>query len=429
MSKKVLIISPFFAPSNAADMQRIRMSLPFFKNFGWDAEVVTVDPWYSDMVKDDLLMQSIPADAKVHMVKAFDKQWTSRLGFGALALRSLWFYKKAVNRLLSANKFDLIYFSTTQFPVCILGSYWKKKFNIPYVIDMQDPWHSEYYRDKPKHQQPPKYWFSYRLNKYLEPIAMKRVSGLIAVSNKYIIDLKNRYTEIKNIPSAVIPFGAFSRDMEIAKQNHPLFKKLLHPGYTNVVYVGRGGADMHKAISTLFGAIKTGMVNDPEIFNTLKFYFIGTSYATAGTGKETIMPLAKEFGIENNVIELTDRISFYHTLATLQDADALFIPGSDDPGYSASKIYTYILSGKPLLTIFNSKSPAMSVLKDYGVKFVYTYDSTEDVNVKVVGFLKYVSSGPSVIQKYNEEAIDKYSAENMTRQQCLLFDKITTNNI
>jgi len=421
MSKKVLIISPYFAPSNAADMQRIRMSLPYFKNFGWDAEVVTVDPRYSEMVKDELLMQSIPGDIKIHQVKAFDKKWTSKLGLGSLALRSLWFYKKAVNRLLSSNKFDLIYFSTTAFPVCILGSYWKKKFNIPYVIDMQDPWHSEYYRDKPKDQQPPKYWFSYRLNKYLEPIAMKRVDGLIAVSNKYIIDLKSRYNEIKDIPSAVIPFGTFSPDMEIALQNQSRFKNLLDPGYTNIVYIGRGGADMHKAISVLFDAIKTGMINEPGIFKTLRLYFIGTSYAPAGTGKETIMPLAKEFGIENNVIELTDRISFYHSLAIIQNADALFIPGSDDPGYSASKIYPYLLTRKPLIAIFNQNSNVVNMIKECtsGVNLHAFPDDVADAKPLYATLRDW---GIKLLKPITlTDGFGHYNAENLTRLQCDLF--------
>src|ERR1700744_6566545 len=133
-------------------MQRIRMSLPWFNQFGWEAEVVTVDPKYSAMPKDDLLMQAVPEGLVIHYVKAFDKSWTSNLGFGSIALRSLWFYRKKVNQLLKTSHFDLVYFSTTQFPVCILGAYWKKRFGIPYFIDMQDPWHSDYYRDKPKEE-------------------------------------------------------------------------------------------------------------------------------------------------------------------------------------------------------------------------------------------------------------------------------------
>ncbi len=173
-------------------MQRVRMSLPYFKRLGWQPEVVTVDPSQSHMAKDEVLLRTIPGDVLVHQVSAFPVRWTSKLGLGSLALRSLWYYKRKVNRLLQNTQFDLIYFSTTQFPVCVLGAYWKRKFGVPYVIDMQDPWHTEYYEDKPKHGRPPKYWFSYRLNKWLEPIAMKDCDGLISVSQRYIDDLLAR---------------------------------------------------------------------------------------------------------------------------------------------------------------------------------------------------------------------------------------------
>ena len=121
--KKVLIISPYFAPSNAADMQRIRMSLPYFKQFNWAADLVVVDDKYSEMIKDELLLQSIPSDVNIYKVDALSKKITSKVGLGSLALRSMWYYLKTVNRLLKATKYDLIYFSTTQFPVTILGSY------------------------------------------------------------------------------------------------------------------------------------------------------------------------------------------------------------------------------------------------------------------------------------------------------------------
>jgi len=425
MNKKVLIISPYFPPSNAADMQRIRMSLPYFKNFGWNAEVVAVDPQYSDMAKDDLLLQSVPNDIKIHYVKALNKKWTSKLGLGSISLRSLWYYKKKADRLLRAGKFDLIYFSTTQFPVCILGNHWKKKFNIPYVIDMQDPWHSEYYRDKPKDQRPPKYWFSYRLNKYLEPKAMKHAGGLIAVSEHYIKDLKNRYPVIKNIPEATIPFGAFEPDLKIAESNKHLFENLLNPDYTNLVYVGRGGADMHQGVAVLFRALEHARQANKDLFRKLKIHFIGTSYAPKGQGKPTILPLAKLYDVDDMVFEITDRISYYHTLNTLKQADALFVPGSDDPKYTASKLYPYLATQKPLLAIFNSGSPALNVLREYGARFAYEYDSDESVVEKVTGFLTSLLNGSLVNPIYHPEAIKKYSAENMSKRQCYLFEQVT----
>lgn len=421
--KKILIISPYFPPVNAADMQRIRMSLPYFKQYAWDAEVVTVDPKYSDLLRDELLMQSIPGDTKIHYVKALNKKWTSKIGLGSISLRSLWFYRRKVNQLLKAQKFDLIYFSTTQFPVCILGTYWKNRFKIPYVIDMQDPWHSDYYQNKPKAQKPPKYWFSYRLNRYLEQIAMKHVDGLISVSGDYIKTLKTRYPQISDIPSSVITFGAFQRDFDIARNNQHLFKPLLQKDSINVVYVGRGGNDMHHAIKPLFKALKNGMESDPLRFEKIRLYFIGTSYAASGQGKPTISPLAEQNGIEDNVIEVTDRISFYHTLLTLQNADALFIPGSDDPKYTASKIYPYLSTHKNMLVILNNNSPAIQILREYNVKHLYNYDEPSLI-LKIDGFLTEMLDKRPPEMHYNIDAIDKYSAKNMTRLQCTLFNKV-----
>jgi glycosyltransferase involved in cell wall biosynthesis len=400
------------------------MSLPYFADYGWDAEIATVDEKYSDLAKDELLLQSVPPTIKIHKVKAFNKSWTSKLGLGSIALRSLWYYRKKVNQLLKTGKFDLVYFSTTQFPVCILGAYWKAKFNVPYIIDMQDPWHTDYYQYKPKHQRPNKYWLSYPLNKFLEPIAMKKVDGLISVSESYIHDLKKRYPEIKNIPAATITFGAFEPDMKIAIGNQSKFANLLNPAYKSIVYIGRGGSDLHKAITPFFEVLASGIKNEQTLYSKLKIYFIGTSYAAQGQGILSIIPLAKQYNLENSVIEITDRISYYHTLATLLKADGLFIPGSDDPAYTASKIYPYLLTNKPLLAIFNSLSPAINILQEYGVAHTYSYDKTADINAKISAYLQEIMNGSTKAITYHADAIKKYDAENMTLQQCSLFNRV-----
>jgi hypothetical protein len=410
-------------------MQRVRMSLPYFAAFGWDAEVVVVNEAYSEILKDDLLLQSVPGNISIHKVKALNKKWTSKFGLGSLALRSMWYYRKKVNSLLRKQKFDLIYFSTTQFPICILGSYWKKRFGIPYVIDMQDPWHSDYYCDKPKEQQPAKYWFSYRLNKYLEPIAMQNVDGLISVSENYITVLKERYPQINNIPQAVITFGAYKPDLRIAADNQQNFTPLLDTAFKNTVYIGRGGADMHKAVAILFKTLKRCLDTAPALFSKVRFYFIGTSYAPAAQGVPTIFPLAKQYGVENNVIEITNRISYYHTLLTLQQADALFIPGSDDPNYTASKIYPYLLIQKPLLAIFNEQSSVVTILDQCtrNATVLTTTDKDDVADSKLYILLTNWANGNlQNIQLTN--AFEDYSARSLTMQQVTIFNKVVQKN-
>jgi hypothetical protein len=425
----ILIISPYFPPINTPDLHRVRLSLPYFRENGWHAEIVTVDAKYLDNQKDFLLLSTIPEEIKIHYVKVLNKNITSKFGLGSVALRSLWYYRKKVNLLLKEKKFDLIYFSTTQFPVCILGPYWKIKFDIPYVIDMQDPWHSEYYKNKPKKQQPTKYWFSYHLNKILEPIAMNNVGGLISVSKNYIDELKIRYPTIKDIPTAVIIFGASGIDLKIATNAKNTFHALLNTNFKTLVYVGRGGQDMHAAITPLFMSIKMGKQKYPLLFEKLKLYFIGTSYAPEGKMISTIAPLAELYGLKDTVIEMTTRISYFHSLSVLQDADALFIAGSDDPRYTASKIYPYLLTGKPLIAIFHPNSPANVVLKEYGVEHVFDYTQGDELIEPINSFLLKVINNSISNTNYNTYAVEKYSVKNLAIQQCKLFEAVLSHNL
>ena len=412
-------------------MQRIRMSLTFFKNLSWEAEVVTVYEKKSEINQDYLLLESIPSDIKIHQVNAFNKKWTSKLGLGSLALRSFWFYFLKVNSLIKQNNYDLIYFSTTQFPICILGAYWKHKFNIPFVIDMQDPWHSDYYKNKPKSEQPPKYWFSYRLNKYLEPLAMKNVDGLISVSEAYIKTLQHRYPPTLAIPTSTITFGAFEKDFDIANRNTSLLKPAFKrkEGLIHLVYVGRGGNDMQDAIGILFMAFKKGLLEEPELFKKLRFHFIGTSYAANGKGKPSVQPLATDLGISEYVEEQTDRISFYSSIKTLLEADALMVLGSNDKQYTASKIFPYILAKKPLLAIFNPLSSASNIIKECNAGTVINLLEREKGIKEIFSFLLELIRNPFKDNKTNWANFTSFSAENMAMRQCELFDKVIGNRV
>jgi len=428
--KKILLISPNFPPVNTADMQRARMSLPFFDDFGWDVQVVMVDPLYSDSKIDELLLESLPREIKIHKVKAFSKKWTSKIGLGNLGIRSLYYYYVYVNNILRTQKVDLIYFSTTLYPVCILGRFWKYKFGVPYVIDIQDPWHSDYYKNKPKNERPPKYWFSYRLNKYLEPIALKNVDGLIAVSEAYIDELKNRYFELKNIPSRTITFGVLKKDFEIAFDNAHKIK--LHVskvnGFYNLAYIGVVGIVMQKSLNLLFKSFKIGLITSPEVFQLFKMHFIGTSYAPNSDSKKSVIPLALKYGLNSYVFEETSRIGFYEVISNLQSVDGLLVIGTDDSNYTASKLYPYIMINKPLLAVLNPLSSAVTVMKKCNAGDILYFD--EDVEISYNKFKYYLENIINNIKyETNWQEFEKYTAKEMTRRQCELFDKVIESTI
>jgi len=423
--KRVLIISPYFPPVNAADMQRVRMSLPYFKALGWEAEVIMVHENYVDMVKDPLLLETVPPAIIIHKVRALAKKWTGKFGLGSIALRSLWFFRKKGNQLFKHKRFDLIYFSTTQFPICILGPYWKRRFKIPYIIDMQDPWHSDYYQDKPKSEQPKKYWFSYRLNKYLEPKALKDADGLISVSTAYIDSLQERYPKLKEKPASTLTFGAFEPDFDIATQNATDLPIVYEPNdeLKHLVYVGRGGNDMSVSLSLIFRLFAQGLTDAPLLFSQIRMHFIGTSYAPKGKGVRTISPLAAQMGLANYIQEHTDRIGFYESIKHLQNAHGLIIIGSEQTSYTASKLYPYILAKKPLLGIFHQESSAYKILSDCEAGQVIGIAQEFETAYRI--FKSYIEDVIGSKQPLtNWKAFEPFTASYLTEKQTALFEQV-----
>ncbi|MFD2917443.1 glycosyltransferase family protein [Psychroserpens luteus] len=420
--KKVLIVSPHFPPINAADMHRVRQSLPYFEQFGWEPTVLCVDPNYVEMARDELLLESLPEAVKVHMVKAFSTTYTRKLGLGNLGLRAFLQLFKAGNTLLKADAYDLVYFSTTMFASMPLGRLWKKKFKVPFTIDMQDPWRNDYYLTVPKEEQPPKFWFAYNLDKYLERFTMPKVDGLIAVSNGYIEMLKSRYPKIKNIPAKTLTFGAAVKDFEFINSRTIRPSVVLDQNKTNFIYIGRGGHDMAKSLSVIFEAFKNGL-EKYENFKRFKFWFIGTSYAPDGQGEQTIKPIATQFGVGNYVEEITDRKPYFEVLTLLKSADVIVIPGSEDANYTASKLYPNLLAKKPLLCVFHSNSSVVRIVKDLNAGEVVLFDQKLAVDECLEHMEKIVDQLPNAPET-NWEKFQPFTAESMTKVQCDFFNEV-----
>ena len=425
--KKVLIISPHFPPVNAADMHRVRQSLPYFREFGWEPVVVAVDPDYVESSQDPLLLDTLPDDVEVVKVKALNTRYTRRVGLGSLALRSMVAYYREVSRLLKRQRFDLIYFSTTMFPLPALGRLWKRRFGVPYIIDMQDPWLSDYYLSKPKHERPPKFWFSHRLSQLTEPFAMKKVDGILAVSEAYNKALQSRYLNITTQKCLTLTFAAFDRDFDVLEKNeigNPFFDP--NDNLIHIPYIGRAGHDMHFSLNCIFDTLSLGLKEEPELFSRVRLYFIGTSYAAEGKGVETVVPLARQHGLAEQVVEVTDRIPYFQALKLLKDATMLLIPGSDDPKYTASKLYSYILARKPLLAVFHKESSVVDVIRRTSAGMVITYTddtSQEEVRPKLYAAWQDGLSARAV-PATDWEAFITYSARSMTEAQTTFFDRI-----
>ena len=102
----------------------------------------------------------------------------------------------------------------------------------------------------------------------------------------------------------------------------------------------------------------------------------------------------------------------------------LLIPGSDDPAYTASKLYPYILTKKPILGLFHPKSSAISILKETNSASVCNLNDTTEIIYKNLSELLQGVNDGSYENKTNWEAFEKYTAKEMTRRQVEVFEEV-----
>lgn len=361
--KRVLIVSPHFPPANAPDMQRVRVSLPYFVQAGWDVTVLTVDDPTPTAPLEPELEATVPAGVRIERVHCLSRRWTGWFGLNNVALRALPFLFRAGCRLLAGRRYDVVYFSTTMFIVLPFGRIWKMFYGVPYVIDLQDPWVSDYY-DRPGVPRPPggwKYSVAQALGRALEGWTMRGVSHLIVVSQKYLDVLRARYPELQAMPGTELPFGAPDPDLRVAAKRMASRAPLLPPGGVRLAFAGALGPGMLVAVEVLFA----GLAAARQAGVPVSAHFFGTSYSSVNAVPATL-DLAARAGVAEWVHETPGRLRYFDALQVTLEADANLLFGSTDLAFTPSKTLALLATGRPVVALAPSGSALVGRLAALG---------------------------------------------------------------
>lgn len=361
--KRVLIVTPRFPPVNAPDHQRARLALPHLREFGWEAEVLAVTPETTGAPLDPLLADTVPDRVPVHRVRAWPPALCSRFGFGNLGWRSRGAIARRGARLLKKGAFDAVFMTGTVFNLFPLAAAWHRTLGVPFVIDYQDPWVTDYYERTGTC--PPGGWTRYRVatrnDRRDEADTLSAAREVVSVSPAYVEDLARRYPWFDTSCATVIPFGAATGDFDVFRFRDVRQSQFdARDGRMHWVHAGAAGPIMATALRLFFSALREAADANPDLRRGLVIHFIGTSYAPAGGEAASVAPLAADAGVGDIVREHPARIPYFEALRCLSDATAIIVPGSDDPGYAPSKIHNCLLAGRPLLAILHKESPALA---------------------------------------------------------------------
>lgn len=370
MMNNILIVSPHFPPVNAPDHQRVRMILPYLKTFGWNPTVLAVDPHWVRAPLDQSLLETLPEDIPIERVRGIPPSWTQPLGFDNIGLRCLAALNKAGSRLLSEKAFQMVFFSTTQHTFLALGPEWKKRFGVPFVVDVQDPIVNDYYA---RTQTPPpggkwKYRMAQFKSRKLEKTVMSQASYTISVSPDYLDEIQDRVSGFSTRKAANFPFPYSKADEEAARlRSLPAWL----PERPYLLSAGRGGKDLEFALRGFFRAM-----SQIEPGRQPATCFVGTSYGSPAGGRKPIEEVATEYGLRQ-VFEISKRQAYLDVVAAQSAAQGNCVFGSMDPRYQASKLIPLLAMGRPVLAVLHRDSPAVSFLERNDPEALCAFDPEE----------------------------------------------------
>lgn len=403
-----LVITYSFPPIVESGTYRVLKFVQYLRDFGWDPEVLTLDPAYSWFKgRDPNLPMFVPGDVRITRVPSLqpradapleEKKIYHEIQIPDNAIGSFFHFVYRGYQILRERKVDLIFTSGPPFTLHLVGFLLKKLTGLPWVADYRDPWTLPYPL------------FPYRtpegkeLNEFLERSiitaadAVTCVNGLISDALQKRIGLQRVYT----VPNGFDPgdFGVISRRREA--------------GSISIVYVGKV-LTWHMPyliwlcdLCTRSNAIKTR--------KKISLVLAGDFQRSEDEA------LLKRWG---DVVSNMGYVDYKDANSLMQAADLnLMLLAEEEKDYVKSKVYNQIAAGRPILIVAPpgaDEYPAVQIAKRYSHTQVLelgqaSADSFYEEILTVAGI-------PDARQHY-EEFVHLYSRRELTRRLAEVFDQV-----
>jgi glycosyltransferase involved in cell wall biosynthesis len=364
--RAVLIVSPHFPPSTLAGVHRARHLAKHLPAHGWRPTVIRVDERHYAEAGDPALADLVPPSVEQVRTGAVSARLARLVGIGDISLRAYRSIAEAIAASVKRDKPDAVLISGAPFYPMLLARNIRLRWKVPVILDFQDPWVSADGAQR-------RYWskgrMAHRLACALEPRALRWASWVTSVSAKQNADLAARSSWLRHDRMSAIPIGGDPTDFDALRASPPENPAVsLDPGLLNLCYVGTFLPHAGPTVRALFQAVAEVRKRRPDLAARLRLVFVGTSNQPPGTvsGSHRVTAIAEEAGIANLVVEHPARVPFIEALSLLANARGLLMLGSNEPHYTASKIYPALMSGKPFLSIYHQLSSSHEILSRAG---------------------------------------------------------------
>jgi hypothetical protein len=373
MSRRLYLVSAYFPPSNLVCVHRARLMANYLQALGWDVTILSVQPDYYEEKLEWELLNLVSPSVRVIRVPAISQKFARSIGIGDIAIRAFVSLYMALKNASEAKQIDLLHITIPSNYQTVLGRILSDHFDIPYIIDYQDPWVSE---SKAYEKVLSKAWISSFIAERLEPFALSRASGITGITEEYFQGVLHRNPNLEKIPKLEFQMGFSREDYEVSSRLNIASRRIQkNSSELQVVYAG---VLLPQAIQPFRCFLKALSIANAQSKRPIRLICLGTGGSDDNPNGYRILPMARDLGAEQWVMEYPERHPYLEILATLSAADGIVVIGSTERHYSPSKIFQSILSERPVLALLHRESDAVSILESSGAGKVIKFDSVLD---------------------------------------------------
>lgn len=427
--RSVVIVSPHFPPATVAGVHRARHLAKHLPVFGWRPIVVRArEADYAESI-DPALGSLVPASVQQVRTPALPLGLTRSLGVGDIGIRTFPYLSATLDRIIAQERPSAIFITGFPFYPMLLAPRLKRRYGLPVVLDFQDPWVSAYGAERPALS---KARMAHRLAVFLEPKAVRAASFITSVSETQNAQMAMRYPWLDATRMAAIPIGGDPDDFDALRGawlRDPQAR--LAEGHINLSYVGAFLPRSGPLAQVLFAALADLRREQPALAARLRLNFVGSSNQPDDRSTFQVRPLAAQAGVDDLVREVPQRVPFLEALNLLATSQGLLLIGSDEPHYTASKIYPALMSKTPFLSLFNDNSSAHRILSAAGGGVSLSFDDADSL-AALRGPLKdallTLATKPKSLGLSDPSAYAAYTAQAVAGQFAAIFDRLADHD-
>jgi Glycosyl transferase 4-like domain len=422
--KNVLIVSPYFPPSTLAGVHRARHLAKHLPSAGWWPVILCVDEAYHEERLDFELGSLVPPSVEIVKTRAIPAKLTRPFKVGDIGLRSWFQLRRAISGLLRSRDIEAVLITGSPYYPMLLASEITRRFKVPVILDFQDPWVSAAGAQHPLLSKP---GLSHWLAKTLEPQALRKAAFVTSVSDIQNMEMAALYPWIDSSRMAAIPIGGDPEDFEqlrLSRVTPPA--GVLDPAKINLSFAGTFMPRSGAPVRALLGAFARLRQKSPALANRIRLNFIGTSNRTEPGASPAVLPIAIEAGVADAVHEIPQRLPYAGALSALVHSEGLLLVGSDEPHYTASKIYPALMSGRPYLSLFHDRSSAHRILKQAGGGIALAFgngDELRQLERPLAEAISILAEEPESLGRADPAAYAPFEARMIAMRFAEIFDE------